>query len=110
MAQQPQSIDDAKYTVVSQGVAAQNPQPQITIDQNKYNVISQGVATNSFIPQELAYPKQQSTVSANAGQEYINATNTSIYGTDNTIHTPLIIAVYSSHLDIMANRQIITRV
>jgi hypothetical protein len=80
MAQQPQSIDDAKYTVVSQGVAAQNPQPQITIDQNKYNVISQGVATNSFIPQELAYPKQQSTVSANAGQEYINATNTSILG------------------------------
>ena len=80
MAQQPQSIDDAKYTVVSQGVAAQNPQPQITIDQSKFNAISQGVATNSFIPQELAYPKQQSTVSANAGQDYVNATNASILG------------------------------
>jgi hypothetical protein len=80
MAQQPQSIDDAKYTVVSQGVAAQNPQPQITIDQSKFNAISQGVATNSFIPQELAYPKPQSTVSANAGQDYVNATNASILG------------------------------
>jgi hypothetical protein len=30
--------------------------------------------------------------------------------TNNNIHTPLIIAVYSAHLDIMANRQIITRV
>ena len=44
------------------------------------------------------------------GEDVTNATNTSIYGTDNTTHTPLIIAVYSSHLDIMANRQIITRV
>jgi hypothetical protein len=44
------------------------------------------------------------------GEDVTNATNTSIYGTDNTIHTPLIIAVYSAHLDIMANRQIITRV
>ncbi len=44
------------------------------------------------------------------GEDVTNATNTIIYGTDNTIHTPLIIAVYSSHLDIMANRQIITRV
>ena len=44
------------------------------------------------------------------GDDVTNATNTSIYGTDNTIHTPLIIAVYSAHLDIMANRQIITRV
>ena len=44
------------------------------------------------------------------GEDVTSATNTSIYGTDNTIHTPLIIAVYSSHLDIMANRQIITRV
>ncbi len=44
------------------------------------------------------------------GEDTTNATNTSIYGTDNTTHTPLIIAVYSSHLDIMANRQIITRV
>ena len=43
------------------------------------------------------------------GDDTTNATNTSIYGTDNTKHTPLIIAVYSSHLDIMANRQIITR-
>ena len=40
------------------------------------------------------------------GEDVTNATNTSIYGVD---HTPLIIAVYSSHLDIMANRQIITR-
>ena len=44
------------------------------------------------------------------GEDVTNATNTSIYGDNNTIHTPLIIAVYSSHLDIMANRQIITRV
>jgi hypothetical protein len=44
------------------------------------------------------------------GEDVTNATNTSIYGTDNTIHTPLIIAVYSAHFDIMANRQIITRV
>jgi len=44
------------------------------------------------------------------GEDATNATYTSIYGTDNTIHTPLIIAVHSSHLDIMANRQIITRV
>jgi hypothetical protein len=29
------------------------------------------------------------------GEDTTNATNTSIYGTDNTIHTPLIIAVYS---------------
>ena len=43
------------------------------------------------------------------GEDATNATHTSIYGTDNTTHTPLIIAVYSSHLDIMANRQIITR-
>jgi hypothetical protein len=43
------------------------------------------------------------------GDDTTNATNTNIYGTDNTKHTPLIIAVYSSHLDIMANRQIITR-
>jgi hypothetical protein len=80
MAQQPQSIDDAKYTAISQGLAAQNPQPQITIDQSKFNAISQGVATNSFIPQELAYPKQQSTVNANAGQDYVDATNISIRG------------------------------
>jgi hypothetical protein len=57
-----------------------------------------------------------STLSTQISWEYVggddvtNATNTSIYGTDNTIHTPVIIAVYSSHLDIMANRQIITRV
>ena len=43
------------------------------------------------------------------GEDVTNATNTSIYGEGNTIHTPLIIAVYSAHLDIMANRQIITR-
>ena len=43
------------------------------------------------------------------GEDATSAANTSIYGTDNTIHTPLIIAVYSAHLDIMANRQIITR-
>jgi hypothetical protein len=43
------------------------------------------------------------------GEDVTEAKNTSIYGTDNTIHTPLIIAVYSAHLDIMANRQIITR-
>jgi hypothetical protein len=43
------------------------------------------------------------------GEDVSSAKNTSIYGTDNTIHTPLIIAVYSAHLDIMANRQIITR-
>ena len=43
------------------------------------------------------------------GEDVTSATNTSIYGTGNTVHTPLIIAVYSSHLDIMANRQIITR-
>ena len=42
------------------------------------------------------------------GEETTNATFNDIYGT-NTTHTPLIIAVYSSHLDIMANRQIITR-
>ena len=57
-----------------------------------------------------------STLSTQISWEYIggddttNATFTDIYGTNNTIHTPLIIAVYSSHLDIMANRQIITRV
>ena len=57
-----------------------------------------------------------STLSTQISWEYIggedatNATKSSIYGTDNTIHTPLIIAVYSSHLDVMANRQIITRV
>ncbi len=40
-----------------------------------------------------------------------NATNINIYGADNTIHnTPLIIAVYSAHLDVMANKKIITRV
>jgi len=44
------------------------------------------------------------------GEDVTNATNNSIYGTNNTIHTPLIIAVHSAHLDIMANRQIITRV
>ena len=44
-----------------------------------------------------------------AGEDTTNASFTDIYGTGNTIHTPLIIAVYSSHLDIMANRQIITR-
>ena len=44
------------------------------------------------------------------GEDVTNATNPNIYGTDNTIHTPLIIAVYSAHLDVMANRQIITRV
>jgi hypothetical protein len=43
-------------------------------------------------------------------EDVTNATNTSIYGTDNTIHTPLIRAVHSAHLDIMANRQFITRV
>jgi hypothetical protein len=43
------------------------------------------------------------------GEDTTNATFTDIYGTGNTIHTPLIIAVYSAHLDIMANRQIITR-
>jgi hypothetical protein len=80
MAQQPQSIDDAKYTVVSQGVAAQYAQPQVTIDESKYNAISQGVGTNAYIPQEYVYTQQQTTVSANAGQEYINATNTSILG------------------------------
>ena len=44
------------------------------------------------------------------GEDVTNATHANIYGTDNTIHTPLIIAVYSAHLDVMANRQIITRV
>jgi len=44
------------------------------------------------------------------GEDATNSTYTDIYGTDNTIHTPLIIAVHSAHLDIMANRQIITRV
>jgi hypothetical protein len=43
------------------------------------------------------------------GEDATSATFNDIYGTNNTIHTPLIIAVYSSHLDIMANRQIITR-
>ena len=43
------------------------------------------------------------------GEDTTNASFTDIYGTGNTIHTPLIIAVYSAHLDIMANRQIITR-
>jgi hypothetical protein len=43
------------------------------------------------------------------GEDATSATFTDIYGTGNTIHTPLIIAVYSAHLDIMANRQIITR-
>ncbi len=45
------------------------------------------------------------------GEDVTNATYDEIYdATNNSIHTPLIIAVYSSHLDIMANRQIITRV
>ena len=44
------------------------------------------------------------------GEDVSNATNVNIYGVDNTIHTSLIIAVYSAHLDVMANRQIITRV
>jgi len=44
------------------------------------------------------------------GEDATTPTKSSIYGTDNTIHTPLIIAVHSAHLDIMANRQIITRV
>jgi hypothetical protein len=43
------------------------------------------------------------------GEDATSATFNDIYGTNNTIHTPLIIAVYSAHLDIMANRQIITR-
>jgi hypothetical protein len=80
MAQQPQSIDDAKYTVVSQGVAAQYPKPQVTIDESKFNAIAQGVGTNAYIPQEYVYTQPQSTVSANAGQDYVNATNTSILG------------------------------
>ena len=45
------------------------------------------------------------------GEDVTNAVFSDIYGgNDNTIHTPLIIAVYSAHLDVMANRQIITRV
>ena len=45
------------------------------------------------------------------GDDTTNASWDEVYdSTVNTIHTPLIIAVYSSHLDIMANRQIITRV
>lgn len=80
MAQQPQSIDDAKYTVVSQGVAAQYPKPQVTIDESKFNAIAQGVGTNAYIPQEYVYTQPQSTVSANAGQDYVNATNASILG------------------------------
>jgi hypothetical protein len=45
------------------------------------------------------------------GEDTTNATWDEVYdATNNTIHTPLIIAVYSAHLDIMANRQIITRV
>lgn len=80
MAQQPQSIDDAKYTVVSQGVAAQYAQPQVTIDESKYNAIAQGVGTNAYIPQEYVYTQQQTTVNATAGQDYVNATNTSIRG------------------------------
>jgi len=57
-----------------------------------------------------------STLPCQISWEYVGGDDTAnavdwpeIYGTDNTIHTPLIIAVYSSHLDIMANRQIITR-
>ena len=57
-----------------------------------------------------------STLPCQISWEYVGGEDTTnavdwpeIYGTDNTIHTPLIIAVYSSHLDIMANRQIITR-
>jgi hypothetical protein len=45
------------------------------------------------------------------GEDVTNATYDEIYdATNNTIHTPLIIAVYLSHLDVMANRLIITRV
>ncbi len=46
------------------------------------------------------------------GDDATNATDwPEIYNaTNNNIHTPLIIAVYSAHLDIVANRQIITRV
>jgi hypothetical protein len=45
------------------------------------------------------------------GEDVTNATWDEVYdATLNTIHTPVIIAVYSSHLDVMANRQIITRV
>jgi hypothetical protein len=59
-----------------------------------------------------------STLPCQISWEYVggdDATNANdwpeIYDeTNNNIHTPLIIAVYSAHLDIMANRQIITRV
>jgi hypothetical protein len=45
------------------------------------------------------------------GEDVTNSSWDEIYDSSvNTIHTPLIIAVYSAHLDIMANRQIITRV
>jgi len=45
------------------------------------------------------------------GEDVTNASWDEVYdATLNTIHTPVIIAVYSSHLDVMANRQIITRV
>ena len=43
------------------------------------------------------------------GEDTTLATYDNIYSANNNVHTPLIIAVYSSHLDIMANRQIITR-
>ncbi len=44
------------------------------------------------------------------GEDVTNCSWDEIYDSSvNTIHTPLIIAVCSAHLDIMANRQIITR-
>ncbi len=45
------------------------------------------------------------------GEDVTNSSWDEIYDTTvNAMHTPLIIAVYSAHLDIMANRQIITQV
>jgi hypothetical protein len=57
-----------------------------------------------------------STLPCQISWEYVGGEDTTnavdwpeIYDATNNVHTPLIIAVYSSHLDIMANRQIITR-
>ena len=44
------------------------------------------------------------------GEDVTNATFPEIYQANvNTKHTPMIIAVHSSHLDIMASRNIITK-
>jgi hypothetical protein len=44
------------------------------------------------------------------GEDVSSANFTEIYKTgENTKHTPMIIAIHSSHLDIMAYRNIITK-